>query len=148
MEPLEDLPAEQEEPSKDQMLVLEERGVHLPQQAAQVELPLVAFLEAPVASLEEVLAYQVVPQAYQEEPVASLAEQEAYQVVLQAYPEEPEASPEEALAYQEDPEASLAEQAAFLEEPEASLALPLEVIQQEVLAYQEVQEAYLSLIHI
>ena len=70
-EPLEGLPAEQEEPSMDQMLVLEGRGVHLPQQAELVALPLEAFLE-------EVLAYQVVLQAYPEEPVASLVEQAAF----------------------------------------------------------------------
>ena len=57
----------------DQMLVLEGRGVHLPQQAVQVALPLEAFLE-------EVLAYPVGLAAY---PV----EQVAFQVVLEAFQE-------------------------------------------------------------
>ena len=85
VEPLEDLPAELEEPSKDQMLVLEGREVHLPQLAVQVEPPLVAFLEEREASLAE--------------PVASLEEVLAYQVVLEAYPEVQVAFQEEVLAY-------------------------------------------------
>ena len=116
VEPLEGLPAEQEEPSKDQMPALVGRVVHLPQQAVQVALPLEASLvepeaspavqvalplEASLAEPEASLVVQVVLplEASPVEPEASLVEVLAYQVVLEAYPEVQVAFQEEVLAY-------------------------------------------------